>query len=89
MGSALSKSGAAQWIAVATAQPAGHSPRPFVMATVIAASMTFLIPIGYQSNLMVMGPGGYQPRDYLRAGWPLALLVGVTAMLLIPFWWPF
>ena len=76
-------------IGVATAAAGGLSPRPFVIAVAMAASLSFLTPIGYQTNLMVMGPGGYQPRDYLRAGWPLALLVGVAALLLIPVWWPF
>jgi di/tricarboxylate transporter len=76
-------------IAVETAAVSGYSPRPFVMAIALAASLSFLTPIGYQTNLMVMGPGGYQPRDYLRAGWPLALLMAVTAMTLIPIIWPF
>lgn len=67
----------------------GFSPRPFVMAIALAASLSFLSPIGYQTNLMVMGPGGYQPRDYLRVGWPLALLMGTVALLLIPRVWPF
>ena len=76
-------------IGVETAAAGGYSPRPFVMAILLAASLSFLTPIGYQTNLMVMGPGGYQPRDYLRAGWPLALLVAVTALVLIPLIWPF
>lgn len=76
-------------LAVAIAYSGGYSPRPFIMAILLAASMSFLTPIGYQSNLMVMGPGGYRPRDYLRVGWPLALLVGVTALSLIPIVWPF
>ncbi len=76
-------------IAVETAAVGGHSPRPFVMAIVLAASLSFLTPVGYQTNLMVMGPGGYHPRDYLRAGWPLALLMAVTALTLIPLIWPF
>ena len=67
----------------------GFSPRPFVMAIALAASLSFLSPIGYQTNLMVMGPGGYQPRDYFRVGWPLALLMSVVAILLIPIVWPF
>ena len=74
---------------VAMAAVGGYSPRPFVMAIVIAASLSFVTPIGYQTNLMVMGPGGYRPRDYLRAGWPLALMMGVVTMLLIPRIWPF
>jgi len=76
-------------IAVETAALGGYSPRPFVMAIALAASLSFLTPIGYQTNLMVMGPGGYQPRDYLRAGWPLALLMAVTVLTLIPLVWPF
>ena len=54
------------------------------MAIALAASLSFLTPIGYQTNLMVMGPGGYRPGDYLRVGTPVALAVGVTANLLIP-----
>jgi di/tricarboxylate transporter len=66
----------------------GYNPRPFVMAVALAASLSFLSPVGYQTNLMVMGPGGYRPRDYLKAGWPVALSVTVVALLLIPYWWP-
>ncbi len=76
-------------LAASVAWSAGFSPRPFVMAIALAASLSFITPIGYQTNLMVMGPGGYRPRDYLKAGWPLALLVLVTAYLLIPMVWPF
>jgi di/tricarboxylate transporter len=76
-------------LGVATAAACHCSPRPFVMAIALAASLSFLTPVGYQTNLMVMGPGAYQPRDYLRVGWPLALLTAVTAMLLIPLVWPF
>jgi len=66
-----------------------HNPRPFVMAIALAASLSLLTPIGYQTNLMVMGPGGYRPRDYLRVGAPLALLLLLTAVTLIPYFWPF
>ncbi len=75
--------------AVATASVCQCSPRPFVMAIALAASLSFLTPIGYQTNLMVMGPGGYRPRDYLRVGWPLALVIAVMAIVLIPQVWPF
>jgi di/tricarboxylate transporter len=74
---------------VAMAAAGGFSPRPFVMAIALAASLSFLSPIGYQTNLMVMGPGGYRPRDYLRVGWPLASLIAVVALTLIPLVWPF
>ncbi len=58
------------------------------MAISLAASLSFLTPVGYQTNLMVLGPGGYKARDYLRAGLPLAILVAVTALILIPRVWP-
>ncbi len=58
-------------------------------AIAMGTSLSFLTPIGYQTNLMVMGPGGYQPRDYLRAGWPLALLMAVIVVMLTPVVWPF
>ncbi|MEN6496808.1 MAG: SLC13 family permease [Thermoguttaceae bacterium] len=76
-------------LAVATAATAGYSPRPFVMAITLAASLSFLTPIGYQTNLMVMGPGRYQPRDFFRIGWPLTLLTAIVAVILIPWVWPF
>ncbi|MCH2117655.1 MAG: anion permease, partial [Pirellulales bacterium] len=62
--------------------------RPFIIAVTLAASLSFITPIGYQTNLMVMGPGGYQPRDYARVGIPLALLTALIALVLIPLIWP-
>jgi len=76
-------------LAVALAWEGGYSPRPFIMAITMAASLSFVTPIGYQTNLMVMGPGGYRPLDYLKCGLPLAIVVGVTALVLIPIVWPF
>ncbi|PQO27552.1 SLC13 family permease [Blastopirellula marina] len=76
-------------IAVAIAQQSDLSPRPFIMAIAIGASMAFLTPIGYQTNLMVMGPGGYTPRDYLKSGIPLAILIAITSITLIPRIWSF
>ena len=76
-------------LAAAVAWTGGHSPRPFVMAVALAASLSFATPIGYQTNLMVMGPGGYRPADYLRLGIPMALIVMATALALIPLVWPF
>ena len=76
-------------LGVAMAAASGLSPRPFVMAIALAASLSFITPIGYQTNLMVMGPGGYQPRDYLKAGWPMVAVVTTVALLLIPRIWPF
>lgn len=76
-------------IAVGTATAATYDPRPFVIAITLSASLSFITPIGYQTNLMVMGPGGYRPRDFFRVGAPLALLTMITALLIIPQVWPF
>ena len=76
-------------IALAIALASGYSPRPFIIGITLAASLSFITPIGYQTNLMVMGPGGYRPLDYLRCGLPLAVIVTVVALTLIPLVWPF
>ncbi len=74
-------------LAIATAAQGGYNPRPFIMAIAVAASLAFLTPIGYQTNLMVMGPGGYRPADYLRVGLPLTVVVAITALAVIPQVW--
>jgi di/tricarboxylate transporter len=76
-------------LAVSLAEAGGYSPRPYIMAITLAASMSFCTPIGYQTNLMVMGPGGYQPSDYLKAGAPLAVLMAIVALTAIPWVWAF
>ena len=76
-------------LAVQIAAQANASPRPYIMAITLAASLSFLSPIGYQTNLMVMGPGGYRPSDYFKVGLPIAITVAATAMILIPYIWPF
>lgn len=75
-------------LAIGVAEAGDYSPRPFIMAIALVASLSFVTPIGYQTNLMVMGPGGYRPLDYARCGTPLALAVGVTALGLIQLVWP-
>lgn len=77
------------YIAIGLASQLDVNPRPFIMAITLGASLCFVSPIGYQTNLMVMGPGGYRPSDYLRAGLPLSIAVGIVAMVLIPIIWPF
>ncbi|HEY7672673.1 MAG TPA: SLC13 family permease, partial [Gammaproteobacteria bacterium] len=76
-------------IAVATAEGLGVSLWPFVVVVMMAASCGFATPIGYQTNLMVYGPGGYRFSDYVRFGLPLNVLVGVVTVLLAPVFWPF
>jgi len=75
--------------AVAIAAKLGVSPRPFVMAVAFAASASLITPIGYQTNLMVFGPGGYRFSDFVRIGAPLNAVLLVAATLLIPWAWPF
>ena len=76
-------------LAIGVAEVGKYNPRPFIMAIALAASLSFVTPIGYQTNLMVMGPGGYRPHDYLRAGLPIAVAVAAAALFLTPRIWPF
>ena len=76
-------------IALASAEGADVSPMPFIMALMIAASASFITPIGYQTNLMVYGAGGYRFGDYLRLGAPLSAMTCIIAVLLAPQIWPF
>lgn len=68
-------------IVISIAVSSGTSPRPFIMAVALAASLAFVTPIGYQTNLMVMGPGGYRPGDYVKCGLPLSIAVATTAII--------
>jgi di/tricarboxylate transporter len=72
-----------------TAHLLGVNPKPFVVALMLAASASFMTPIGYQTNMMVFGPGGYRFVDFLRIGGPLTLLLWVVAVVLVPMIWPF
>ena len=76
-------------IALSAADRLGVNPLPFVVCLMIAASASFSTPIGYQTNLMVYGPGGYRFSDYLRFGLPLNLLVMAVTVTLAPWVWPF
>jgi di/tricarboxylate transporter len=75
--------------AMASAQKLGVNYMPFVIAVMMAASAGFATPIGYQTNLMVYGPGGYKFSDYVRVGVPLDLLVAAVTIALAPLAFPF
>jgi len=74
--------------ALEAARILGVSERPFFMAVTLAASFAFASPIGYQTHMMVFGPGGYRFGDFVRVGVPLNLLMWVCAIVLIPLVWP-
>ena len=67
----------------------GVDGKPFIMAVAFAASTAMATPMGYQTNLLVYGPGGYTYKDFVKFGLPLNILVGVIACLIIPWIWPF
>jgi len=75
-------------IAIGLAAEMGIDARPLVVAVMVAASASFATPIGYQTNMLVYGPGGYRFTDFMRVGIPLNLSVGLLASLIIPFMWP-
>ncbi len=76
-------------IAITTANNLGTSMLPFVITLMVAASASFATPISYQTNLMVLGVGGYRFSDYIRIGVPLTLLVGITTIIVVPLVWGF
>lgn len=76
-------------IAIGAAKQLGVSELPFVFSLMIAASASFATPIGYQTNLMVYGPGGYRFSDFMRIGLPMNALMGIVAVALAPIIWPF
>lgn len=75
-------------LALATAKQLGIDPRPLLIAVAVTSSYGFATPIGYQTNLMVLGPGGYKFADYMRVGIPLDLICWGMTILVIPLVWP-
>jgi len=75
-------------IVLEMARNTGVDPKPLLIAVTFGASACFATPIGYQTNLLVMGPGGYYFRDYMRIGIALDLVLWVAATVLIPIFWP-
>jgi di/tricarboxylate transporter len=76
-------------IALSLASGMGVNPQPFLIAITFAASTSFATPIGYQTNMMVHGPGGYRFTDFSRVGIPLNLIFWAVSVFLIPLFWPF
>jgi di/tricarboxylate transporter len=74
-------------IAIKLAEQIGQSPEAFVVCLIIAANSSFATPIGYQTNLIVMGPGHYKFMDFVRAGTPLALILWLTFSLVAPWYY--
>ncbi|MCW1919146.1 SLC13 family permease [Rhodobacter sp. KR11] len=75
-------------IAIELANQLGVDPRPFVVAVMFSATLAFATPIGYQTNMMVYGPGGYKFLDFTRIGVPLNIITWLVASALIPLIWP-
>jgi len=76
-------------LGIKAAEQLGVNHFPFVIIVMVAASSGFATPIGYQTNLMVYGPGGYKFSDYVKIGVPLDILIGIIAVLIAPLVWPF
>jgi len=75
-------------VAIGLAQSMGVDPRPMVVVVMFAASAAFATPIGYQTNTLVYGPGGYKFSDFLRVGVPLNILMAITVTTVVPLIWP-
>lgn len=76
-------------LAIFTAQEMGVSERPFLIAVAVAASCAFSTPVGYQTNTIVYGPGGYRFSDFTKVGLPLNFIFFLISVVMIPVFWPF
>ncbi len=75
-------------LAIQTAGILNLDPMPFIMTIMFAASLSFMTPNGYQTNTMVFTPGGYRYMDFMKAGIPLHIILGIIGIFLIPVIWP-
>ena len=76
-------------ITLKLAEQASYEPLPFIFAVCYAASASFITPVGYQTNLMVFGPGGYKYSDYIKVGLPLGIILWIVSVIVIPMIWEF
>ena len=72
-------------IALSAASQAGVDPRPFLIAVALGGSASFATPLGYQTNLMVYGPGGYKFKDFMKVGIPMNIFIGCVAIMILYF----
>lgn len=75
-------------VAIKLAETLGLDPRPFVVTVMFSATLAFATPVGYQTNMMVYGPGGYRFSDYVKVGVPLNIIAMFVCAALIPLIWP-
>ncbi len=75
-------------IAISASMELGISPLPFTMIVAISASSSFLTPAAHPTNSLVMGPGGYRATDFIKVGLPLAIVILLLTLLILPFFWP-
>jgi di/tricarboxylate transporter len=75
-------------VAIDVALQTGIDPRSLAMGVALATSMAFITPLGHPVNILIMTPGGYRFRDFVRVGLPLAVLIFALVMLLLPLFWP-
>jgi di/tricarboxylate transporter len=75
-------------IAIKIAQQTGLNPRSMVMGIALACSMAFITPLGHPVNILVMSPGGYKFRDFVKVVLPMTLILFVVVMIFLPIFWP-